>query len=130
MVWKLTLRPAGDRTAVVDQILRQAAADARIVTISRDASNHYLYFCDSSEEAAEERQKYAKYRVISESLCALTITEKGMSANQAGEDDSQRRLAAFLEWIFQTFAPCGVYDGETGQDLSAVAQVNPSVLLR
>ena len=129
MVWYLTIRPAGSYEAAIAQILRQATADPKIVVISRDASNHRLYFCDSVEEAAEELRKYAQCHVVSESLCSLKISEKALTADLTGEDDSRRRLAAFLEWIFQTFAPCKVYNGESGQDLSAVAQVNPAILL-
>jgi hypothetical protein len=127
MVWYLTIRPPGNYA--VAQILRQATADPKIVVISRDASKYRLYFCDSGEEAAEERQKYAQYHVVSESLCSLKISEKAWTADLTGEDDSRRRLAAFLEWIIQTFAPCKVYDGESGQDLSATARVNPAILL-
>ena len=129
MIWRLSIRPAGDREAAVARIVQRASSDPAVVTISHNKSNNRLYFCDSPQEAVEERERYRKYNVVSESLCSLRITEKGMMADLTGEEDSHRRLADFLEWIFKTFAPCRVYDGETGYDLSAVAEANPTALL-
>ena len=129
MIWRLSIRPAGDLAVAVARIVQQAAADPTIVAISRGGLNHRLFFCDSPEEAANEREKYRKNNVVSESLCSLRITDKGMMADLTGEEDSHRRLAIFLEYIFRNFAPCRVYNGETDEDLSAVAETTPDFLL-
>jgi hypothetical protein len=129
MVWLLTIRPAGNREAAAARIWQQAKADPKIVIVSRDSSNHVLYFCDSPGEAEEQRQRYAQYRSLRPSLCSLTMSDKSITADQTGDDDSQHELAAFLRWIFKTFAPCDVFDGESGDDLSAIAQVNPALLI-
>lgn len=130
MVYYFSMLPAGDFKTAVSIILRRAASDPRVLHLDLAEQGHRLLFCDSSDEVAEEQQKFAKYGVITPTLCSITINEHGIHINQGCVEDSQRDLERFVRWIINTFYPCRVYNSETAEDLSDSVANNPDILFR
>ncbi len=128
MIFSLIINPAGDTREAARRVLERVRDDPTVLAVKRNG-DHLLFFCDDAEQAVEERQAYEAGAMLSASLCTLTVQDAGFVADLTGWSGSQERLVPLLRWILTEFAPCKVRDGETLEDMSALARVNPDALL-
>ncbi len=128
MIWYMSIQPAGDLHKAVTRILAQADRDKSILHLDLGPPGHRLYFCSSPEEAVAQKVSYEKYRQVSDTFCAMKLSEKGVTVSMAGTEDSQQSAAGFIKWVLSEFAPVRVYDSETKEDVSELAAVNPDAL--
>jgi hypothetical protein len=126
----LSLGPAGERSAVTRAMLDRARRDRTIAVLDRDRLGHWLVFSPTEEVAQAQLRSFEAQGAVSPSLALLEIDEDGTRARLDATEASRERLAAFVTWMLEAFAPCRVFDAETGEDLTELASRGLDALFR
>jgi hypothetical protein len=130
MHWHYTITPAGDFAQVTRRIVEQAAQDPRILRLLHTTRIHSVVFCGTPDEAAFQHQRFEQTGRISRVYGSIDCwPDPGhLVVDQACSDASRARLACFVRWILQAFAPCEIYDQDLRCDITAQVQADPDCL--
>lgn len=130
----LTITPAGAYAQVVPAILARAAGDPDVVQLDRGPLGTWLVFLRGSDDMEAERQRVQVHQAMDQSDAILRILcerEGGqvvrywLALSQEAEPVTRQHMVEFVKWILREFAPCRVFDGQTSEDLSALAAQAP-----
>lgn len=123
MIRQLAIGPHGEAAAAFDAILARAAADPRCFHVADAADRHTLIFCGSPDEARQQEVHYAQEGRVAATCCELAMDRFGLRAGLEGSAAARGALQDLLRWIFATYAPCRVWDEDSGREITDFEQV-------
>ncbi len=130
----LNITPSGAYEQVMPAIKARAAQDPEVVCVDRVHLGQWLAFLRGSESPEEDRKRFlAGYTPYpSDAVLRILTQRKGdavckfwLELSQECEPTARQHMVEYVKWILKDFAPCRVYDSDTGENLSAVAAQNP-----
>lgn len=128
MVEHFSIGPTGEYQDLVAAFGARAATDPLILHFDRGPIGHLFVFCPSAGLAEYERDRFEKTETVSSGLCALQMDEHGITVLPEGGDESYDLMADFVKWILRTFAPCRVFDDDTGEEITEQVSADPFFL--
>ena len=107
-----TIVPTGDFALIGNAIVARARRTGPNVIVHGESVQ--IYFAGATT--------VARTRKTHGLACLRIVTTSGViQIEPEGYEGSLPQLLGFVRWILDAFAPCRVYDDETGEDLTARA---------
>jgi hypothetical protein len=137
MIDSFTIIPSGDFSRAEALIKEHAKSGATIMMTKRNGDDVLVFCGDEAARRALTLERAKRIQQLGDAagdveweLASLRIcAEDGVvHVDTLGYEGSAEGLKTFVVWLLAEFAPCTVYEDQTGDDISHFAQRRPSRL--
>jgi hypothetical protein len=127
MRYHLSIAPAGSADVAFKRMAEAARSDSRVFVVDRGKLGQWLAFSATPEMRADEERHFAERGRMTPGACVLWLSPEleRIQVNQECVDDSRRVMLEFVRWILREFAPCRVFDDDSGEELTEDVARNP-----
>lgn len=123
MIPHLSIGPSGGPGAALADMLARASLEPRAFATQDAADRHTLVFCETPDLAVQQQRHLESGGLLSAGICTVEIDPFGLRVSQDGTAGAREALRGFLQWLLEAYAPCRVWDEDTGREVTDFSQI-------